>query len=659
MWRRLAGLALGSVAFGALPAQSASLPVISFEVLDNNRLFEPGQATVFEDDLHWYLRCADRQEKRPDRVVKCRDYQARAARDGEFVPDLRRGPVLEEYRTRYDKAESAYVPGYVGDPKRVLRFKPRGDAAVAARERGATCNWTLRDAAGKTLRAASGCTSVDFEIDYKLDKADVFGFRGLVDLRITQDWSLPQSFTSSVFSRDYLLLAMGDSFTAGEGNPEKNRVPGVPAQWLDYRCHRSVFSYPVILAHKLAIADPRHSVTLLHFGCSGARTTVGMRKAYSGVVDQRGIALLWKQASEAKSPALRFPETWRRYGSQTVPPQIEQARKHLTVGRGQTRRPDLLVMSVGVNDIGLEPFLKALATWRYSDDSLDTYFARSGRDCQLGEQQPKASETDDDAKRRLSLSFNCLDKRLAVLKSDIDEQIKPRRVFMMEYHNPLGDRDPRDSTKSVVCGALPGHKRLLDDFLADARWWQKIGPHVPGIRAGELSREELDFAHRKFYVPLVETLDRSAAANGWEYVESRGDEQRRGFCAQRSWYHTYRASRARQGLQPGDRVVTTGTLHPNTYGQYYSSMRALVQLADEKLFPDHNISCLDKPQIAHRGTEANPDGTRGFAWYIWNKDEPPEKLADKYHVFLNGDEQCQRLIAEKRGGAKPVKTARP
>lgn len=655
MWGRIAGAALLALVVAVPHVEAAEGPVISFEVVDNNRFFQPGQAGVFEDDLHWYLRCSDRAETRPDRVEKCRDYQKRAVVGGEFVPDLRRGPVLDEYRTRYDKVKAAYEPGYVNEPKRVLRFLPRGEAASLAKARGATCAWSLSDATGNEIATARGCDSAELAVRYKLDKAGVFGFRGSVSLRIQQPWSLPQSFATSVFSRDYLLLAMGDSFTAGEGNPEKNRVAGVPAQWLDYRCHRSVFSYPVILAHKLAIADPRHSVTLLHFGCSGARTTVGMRRAYGGVLDARQVKMLWQQARGEPNPVASVPSSWLEYGREGPKPQIEQAREHLAAGPGRRRQPDLLVMSAGVNDVGLEPFIKELARWPHWFTNLDRRFARNAKGCALEENEPKPGETEKDAARRLSLSFDCISKRLKALQAEIDEKIKPRRVFLMEYHNPLGDRDPRNAEKSLVCGALPSHKRLLDDFLADASTLEQVAGSLAWV--GDLSAEELRFAHDKFYRPLVGKLaEFASSAEGWEYVESRGDEQRRGFCARRSWYHNFKESRARQGLQPGSRVVSVGTLHPNTYGQYYSSMRALVQLADEKLFPDHNISCLDKPQIAHRGKDANPDGTRGFAWYIWNKDEPPEKLAEKYHAFLKGDDQCQRLIAARRGA---VKTARP
>lgn len=635
--------------FFAAPLRAQIFTDIKFRVLDNNRMFEAGEANRYQEDLHWYMRCSDSANKDPDKIRKCRDYLAAAKKDGETVPELRRGD--EPYATRYDKAKSVYAPGYVHDLARTLRIEPHGRAAQLAAEPGAECRWTLRPSSKHApLRRAEGCRQAEFTVALEPEAGrGIYGFRAGVTLEIAARGQPPQRFGSDVYTRDYLIVALGDSFTAGEGNPERNIVEGrMPGQWLDYRCHRSVFSYPVILAQQLATADPRHSVTLLHFACSGARSTIGLRQPYRGLLSLAEARALWFGKNGRRLPDL--PSGWETHGSaggaEQLPSQLEQARRHLMSEGGNQRRPDLVVMSAGVNDMGLTAFLKQIATSQYYwFTSIEEEYARNvgvGRICHLDEQEPPPGTPDDeqehataiDEQRRLKLSFACLGSRIDRLQKELATILVPRRVFLMEYHDPL-----RDERKNI-CGSTPSHRRLLDDFLAR----KKFSGLGYALGYGELSKEELAFAHAKFYTPLVETLEKSASRPGWEYVESRGEERTRGFCARPSWYHNYKASRARQGLTPGDDVVSTGTLHPNTFGQYYSAMRALVQIANEKTFPDHNISCLTGPALAHSGKGPNLDGTRGFAWYIWNQDQPTEKLEDRYHRFLRLAPNCGALL---------------
>jgi len=119
---------------------------------------------------------------------------------------------------------------------------------------------------------------------------------------------------------DRLIVGFGDSFTSGEGNPERPArfngktwsvvasLPGTPralqsagaadlpardpdsiasndtrAQWTDRWCHRSVYSWQIRAGLDLALADPHRSVTILHYGCSGAAILEGLLYAWNGV----------------------------------------------------------------------------------------------------------------------------------------------------------------------------------------------------------------------------------------------------------------------------------------------------------------------------------------------------------------------------------------
>lgn len=612
------------------------LPAITYEVVNNNRMFEQGDAEVFEKDLNTYLHCIDAANKHPSRM--CRKYRKdgtinRGTRHEERIPNLRRRASFDEYRTSYDKTAMAYPAGFATDLKRTLVFRPQANAA-AVTGRGAKCSWTLSSSAAKPIRAVKqSCASARFEVELEAAKAGKPpSFNGTVTLQVTNSKTTRHDFSVPVYSRDYLLVAFGDSFTSGEGNPEKNVIPGdkpVPAQWLDYRCHRTVFSYPVMLAHMLSLADPRHSVTLLHFGCSGARTTTGVMQPYLGALSPQQTRLLWRDTSDA------IPNRWKTYGRQAgaLKSQLEQAKSALAAAPNKIR-PDLVVMSIGVNDMGLVPFLTAIAEDEFDLRELKRTWPRAPKACTLEEDEPRSEEAViSDNRRRLHLPFACLDKRLERLDKMLDRDLTPKSTYLMEYLNPLLDDQNRQ------CG-LPHHRQLLERMLDELTPLEKL---IGGfLYKTYLNRDELDFALRDFYKPLIATSRSAADRIGWQYIHASEQEHQRGFCARISWYHKFAASRARQGIIPGERLVSTGTLHPNTFGQYYAAMRALIATSKDDTFKEHNVYCLRGTKMASTlDKEPNPDGTFGFAWYIWNRHIAAEKgnLARNYHAGLS-DAAC-------------------
>ena len=139
--------------------------------------------------------------------------------------------------------------------------------------------------------------------------------------------------------RDWLIVALGDSMTSGEGNPD---VPGeyeqqgsnlkackgenirtvTPAKWKDRRCHRSAFSGAAVAAQKIEQADPHSSVTFVSLACSGA-----------------GVNNLISQPYKGQEPSATEV--------QPLPAQIPAARR--MVG---DRKIDAVLLSVGINDIG-------------------------------------------------------------------------------------------------------------------------------------------------------------------------------------------------------------------------------------------------------------------------------------------------------------------
>lgn len=86
-----------------------------------------------------------------------------------------------------------------------------------------------------------------------------------------------------------MILAVGDSFGSGEGNPDhptllknpvhlnekwfvknSNLVVEKDALWWDKACHRSLLSWQALYAMRQAISDPHRVVRFASFSCSGA-----------------------------------------------------------------------------------------------------------------------------------------------------------------------------------------------------------------------------------------------------------------------------------------------------------------------------------------------------------------------------------------------------
>jgi len=104
--------------------------------------------------------------------------------------------------------------------------------------------------------------------------------------------------TVAIKPRHEVIVAMGDSYGSGEGNPDLPAVwrddyeppPGETtwlgygdrsvlasrARWLDERCHRSFFNYQTLTALAYSSADPHRVVTYLQYSCTGAEVFDGI-----------------------------------------------------------------------------------------------------------------------------------------------------------------------------------------------------------------------------------------------------------------------------------------------------------------------------------------------------------------------------------------------
>lgn len=129
--------------------------------------------------------------------------------------------------------------------------------------------------------------------------------------------------------RNILVVALGDSYASGEGNPRnveawlREGAPFTP-YWDDDPCNRSVLGAPSRAALTLEQSSPRTSVTLVNVTCSGATVA-------------RGI--LGPQSAAGQTTS-----------------QVEQATQAM-----QGQAADLVLLSIGGNDVGFTSILQACA----------------------------------------------------------------------------------------------------------------------------------------------------------------------------------------------------------------------------------------------------------------------------------------------------------
>jgi hypothetical protein len=232
--------------------------------------------------------------------------------------------------------------------------------------------------------------------------------------------------STTIETRDVLIVGLGDSTASGEGNPilpvalndngfcfrrvlgtdrlrfflpgraKANVIADCPlpgdvpdqrdaweaanAQWMFAPCHLSLYSYQARAALALAIENPSLSVTYYPLACTGATIREGLLGSQ-------------KARERPKRAGRPFPPT--------VSGQIEQLSSYLQAG-GNNRRADLIFLTVGGNDLD------------FSGLVADTLLVES-RERRILERQ-KLISTPADARRKfgaLAESFKTLRRSLA------------------------------------------------------------------------------------------------------------------------------------------------------------------------------------------------------------------------------------------------------
>ena len=289
--------------------------------------------------------------------------------------------------------------------------------------------------------------------------------------RTSTDGALPPT-SVVVKPKDRLIIGFGDSVTSGEGNPERPAIftgkpwtsgrfggvtgPSLPqraddpttlagsdsrAQWTDRWCHRSVYSAQIRAALAASLADLQQSVTVLHYGCSGATITEGMLGEYDGVE--------WSAASDHNIIGSRVeigaayqemcqPQTFRspycRRSSWCGPTAKPTARQEAAAGfydrevdavrrsiarcgtaNAVKRSADALILDIGANDVEFQSWAAAMLV----DDPILLWIANGFVPCVDNDRSCAATHA-----ATMAL-FNRLDRRYGVLRQVLDRFLLP------------------------------------------------------------------------------------------------------------------------------------------------------------------------------------------------------------------------------------------
>ncbi|MCA9469917.1 MAG: hypothetical protein KC643_31345 [Nitrospira sp.] len=388
--------------------------------------------------------------------------------------------------------------------------------------------------------------------------------------------------------RDIVFVALGDSFSSGEGNPEQRKLSLVEifrlspphseninvaemtsAHWAETgpkwnptisknrdhaRAHRSTLGWPAQVALTLERSDPHTSVTFIYLAATGATIREGIIGPHQGALDE--------------VPGF-------------LKPQLQETQEIL---RG--RSVDILTMSIGGNDAGfsslITALLKTVGTDRQLgrrekatkngkwDEILEAFWWTGGKDVNA------------DGLDRLPSLFNTLAEK-------INSILQPRHTYILGYP---------DLTQYRVDGHILTCDHIGDDVLK-VRFNKKIDD------------EEAAWARDHFIRPLNQVIRHAASRHGWRYVEDRAQWMTpRGYCGRPlysieeytghqfiasglfplsrrqfdsivnreelhspRWWRTAKESVRIQGVEPSedvgitpDTVETTGMFHPNEMG---------------------------------------------------------------------------------------------
>jgi len=531
------------------------------------------------------------------------------------------------------------------------------------------CIWHLDNT---PVSSVAPCRDV-FQIDLPFPGATV-----RADLLSTVGNTVDEQVSEFLKPDHLVIVGMGDSYGSGEGNPDAPTVwspmnqPSAndlrylaaedtperkrSARWLDEKCHRSFFSNQSLTAFALAARDPHRVVSFLHYACTGASVFDGLltQQLAPGRYDdllrssqlQRAIAELCdKGALEAADDLprevtldvnLNLFGVLGRGGNYDV---VKQASK-APCQAGKLRAPDLVLVSIGGNDVGFSSIISyALLPTDFGDFPLAAEKLQSSLPDVCPPLEQRYSMAEDSGghmaahchKRDRQLGFDAGDligisqdeygmsSRLGIAYRAISHylEIDPERIIAPLYPDPVRFVTP---TTENQCSDAPSLGRAsLPMSYTDRMHWQALRATDPiGITASwnfgatkreaermlatinALRREMLDagsdseisivcatrdtFVNRGWWQGTLQDMPslRTQLGNTSKWRPYRYESDGRALITANDAYRTQNSSGENLprtfGRPTGD---YHGTIHPNLYGHLLITNEVLEYLREE------------------------------------------------------------------------------
>lgn len=460
---------------------------------------------------------------------------------------------------QYDRRTHRWNPGYVFPRYYTLHLYLSDIAATFSNP----INWTI-DPAGRGRPSLfvtdSGLSGIipgrQRGVDVEVPGPGVYN--------LTAKWKTT-TITSTYDLRDFCIVSIGDSFSSGQGNPDQ---PGVPNPAASALCELTTLKKLVEtfsdLVDEIPVIDEAVDLVvdaggLLEEGfgwiaerATGSDVTPHMEKepvwmeplawrsglaapfqaaqassnAYGGnlvtfiSVAQSGAeveaGLLRPQRREISTLG-QIAEAARTLGSRIIRDHRGGAGAPVTTTVRLRRAVDVLIMSIGGNDVGFSGTL--------SDMTSDSSFIGLLKHGQAGNRQQIVSEVE---KR-----INGLPAKYDRLAAAIQDQLKPKNVLVLTY--PLALFDDSSGKPAAGCG--------LFDLL---------GP----IEIDQQDAAEL----KKLGEKLNKVIADAATKHNWTLVTGIAEDfEGHGYCSGSSWFVFAEQSCKRQD-------DLEGTMHPNTAG---------------------------------------------------------------------------------------------
>lgn len=513
----------------AVSASSADI-VIDWKIKNNFRIIDGADAQQnFFADIERKRRCAQSDAGCPlEKTAKVRC-------------------TRNNYCTVFNAAYLSYPGNWYADPRRVVQLSTKTPSKLK------DCTWfeIKPRNEGSTQRIIIGNKRL---IEVKFDVG-----KHLLEVQCAiSSGKLISSGQQEIDIRDIKMIALGDSFMSGEGSPQLTHgrhvadavKPGQipedsvqnPAQWLEHRCHRSLFSSTALAAANLAENNPKLSVTYFNVACSGAEIKEGILTPYRGRVRPDQLEAIYNRYGKHTPKA-----TWI---GPYIKPQILQIRDVICRNDICTP-PDYLFVLTGGNELGFGPMVAKFATG-------------CGKDCL------------ESSRREIKDKLKALTAQYDDLRDQLKAIAPPQNTILLEYPNPL------QNEHGVAC---------RDTFFNG----NSFVPGLYTVFGAGINTAASRFGQDEVLRPLNSLLTAVACKNSWRHVASIEQVSRKsGYCAKGRWFNNIRDSLAKQDAVPSlksddakmpDEGLPTGAMHPNLIGQINIAAEISYEFVRDNLLP--------------------------------------------------------------------------